>query len=384
MEKITEECTGCGTCNLICPVSAINMQSSNEGFSIPVINQNICIDCGLCKKKCPQNNAIKVFNPIAYYGISSKNTSLLNQSASGGVFSTLAYNTILNGGVVYGVRYNSCFDAIYDRIDSIDRLPSILSSKYVQAYTNQIFKSVKFDLERQKKVFFCGTPCQIAGLKSYLKQNYDNLYTADLICHGVPSPLMFKHYIKWLEIKFGNSITHYNFRDKKYGWGLSFCAKTQTKTLRNSCDVDPYYHHFLKGDCYRQCCYNCKYAKKERIADITLGDFWGIDEIIDKEKCKKGWSAVIINTPIGEKLLSENINDFNLFSTNFETIVKHNLNLIRPSAIEPNIRNKFYKDINISETWFYDNVVRDFKVPLKAKVRKYIPIIIKNLLIKIK
>ena len=225
MEKITDLCTGCRTCEQLCAHKAIQMVEDNEGFITASINQELCVDCGLCQKRCPQNTPVEKSSAKKVLAIRLKDDEMLYRSASGGAFAGIAKAWIEEGGVVVGVVYDNKWNAHHTCATTMEELLQTQSSKYVQADTRQTYSEVKKLLQEGKRVLFSGTGCQIGGLKAFLHKDYDNLLTMDLICHGVASPLLFKKYIEWLGEKSGSPILEYDFRDKKGGWGLGYKYK---------------------------------------------------------------------------------------------------------------------------------------------------------------
>lgn len=313
------KCTGCFACYNICPKKAITMEEDDLGHIYPKINKEKCINCGLCKKVCPSLNKVKYNLPKKCYASYSKNKNISKTSASGGVAYEL-YNYILNNnGVVYGVSsYLINDEIIFERITNKSNLHKLQGSKYVHAYIKDIYKKVKKDLEEEKNVLFIGTPCQIAGLKFYLNKEYDNLILVDLICHGVPSQKMLKETIK-------KKFDYVNFRGKK---GFRLNVKKGEETLINKPNYKvPYYIAFLNSSIYRDSCYECKYARNERISDLTIGDFWKLKDI--KLKVKKT-SVVLINTKKGENLIN-NIKNLELFIEPLEMAYQGNGQLNYPS-----------------------------------------------------
>lgn len=230
MNDITEKCTGCRACEQLCSQKAISMIEDDEGFMVASIDQSKCIDCGLCQKRCPQNIAIKKSVACQALAVRLKDDKLLFKSASGGAFMGIAKAWIENGGVVYGVTYDSEWNACHVGANTLNELKKIQSSKYVQANTQHSYSDIKAKLMQGKKVLFSGTACQVGGLKSFLKKDYDNLLTMDLVCHGVNSPLLFKKYIVWLEKQKNFKIKEYNFRSKLAGWALNFSEKITLKS----------------------------------------------------------------------------------------------------------------------------------------------------------
>lgn len=371
MEKITEYCTGCGACEQLCPKGAISFGLDSEGFPVPSINQSVCVDCNLCQKRCPQNTLLGKSVPEKVIAVRYKNEDILYKSASGGAFAALALAVIRSGGIVFGVVYDKDWNVVFTSAETKEELLPILSSKYVQADTIDSYREVKEQLRRGRQVLYCGTGCQIGGLKSYLHKDYENLITIDLICHGVTSPLLFRKYMSWLSEKHGSPIFEYDFRDKRGGWGLGYKYKYKYKYVYHSCNLDPYYYHFLKGDAYRECCYRCNYSTKERIGDITIGDYWGIEKEHPKFFSTKGVSVVLLNTKKGEDFFSNYSDLFYTCESTFEKAVRHNQNLQHPTlrCVE---RNTIYA--GITEKDFGElPFVKTFRPSLLSRIKDVVP-----------
>lgn len=209
-------CCGCSACLQKCPKKCIEMHEDAEGFLYPEINDDFCIDCGICYNVCPVRNQKPNCKPLAFYASQSKDETLRLQSSSGGIFSLLAEYIIRKGGIVFGARFNEKMELVHEYTETINGLAPFRGSKYVQSKIGDSFKQVEYFLKQGRMVLFSGVPCQIAALKLYLQKEYDNLLTVDVICHGVPSPGVFREYIKYLGK--GNKIININFRDKHTGW----------------------------------------------------------------------------------------------------------------------------------------------------------------------
>lgn len=373
MREITEHCTGCGTCRLLCAKKAISFVPDKEGFLQPCIDDALCIDCGLCYKKCPQNASVAKSDPYHVLALRYKDNDILWNSASGGAFIGMARYVVGCGGVVFGVGYDSEWNAHHIAVDNIEDLKVLQSSKYVQANTGDTYCDVKRLLNAGRVVLYSGTACQIAGLKAYLNRDYDNLITMDLICHGVSSPLLFKKYIEWLGNKYGGKIIFYDFRDKTGGWGLGYRAKTKTKTKTRPSTLDPYYYHFLKGDTYRECCYHCRYCTKGRVGDITIGDYWGIEHEHPKFFDVRGVSVILINTKRGERYFTECEDSFHTCKSSFEQALRKNHNLKTPTT-RPATRDRIYD--RIDEEDYFDTVLA-YPKNIKAVIKGIIPMRIK-------
>lgn len=382
MEKITEQCTGCRACEQLCARKAIQMTDDKEGFLIATINQSLCINCGMCQKWCPQNKSVSKNEAKIVLAARLKDDSSLYRSASGGAFIGIAKDWIVDGGVVVGVVYDCNWNAHHICASSLEELKQMQSSKYVQADTRNTFTEVKNLLQDGKKVLYSGTGCQIGGLKAFLRKDYNNLLTMDLICHGVASPLLFKKYIDWLGEKEGSPITEYDFRDKKSGWGLGYKYKYKNNYKYNSCSADPYFYRFLEGYTYRECCFNCSYCKPERVGDITIGDYWGIEKEHPSFFNTKGVSCILINSYKGIEAWNKYSNKYYSIVSTFPQVAQHNANLLHPTNRD-NIRDHIYEGID-TPNWFENTFVASFKVPLKIRIKNLAPMWMKVLIKKIK
>lgn len=318
------------------------------------------------------------------------------KSASGGIFAGIATEFINDGGVAVGAalifdgeRLNPCHIAV----DNLKDLQKLLGSKYVQSKTNEIFPQVKSLLEEKKNVLFSGTPCQIAALKLYLTAEYDNLFTIDLICHGVPSRQMFYDYLDYIS-KENSKVTDFVFRDKTKG--ITFVSKACFSSKGKKYDKyfqygeNAYYHNFLKGNIYRDCCYECPFARADRVSDLTIGDFWGIEkqhpELFDSARpefdTEKGISCLLQNTEKGKFLLENYGQGLSLFTSSFDKISKENQQLSSPSVPKGNreqIMNA-YKNGGYEEfhRYFVKSVGK--KQIIKNKIKKHIPLSVKKLI----
>jgi len=312
------------------------MKSDEDGYTFPEINNNLCIECGLCKKVCAFQNTPVVDNePIATYVAINKNKDVLSSSASGGIFGALASIMFEKNGVVFGCAYNDDMEPEHICVNNSTDMKKIQGSKYVQSTINTTYIEAKEYLKVGKWVLFTGTPCQIAGLKSYLGKDYDNLITADIICHGVPSADFFKGYIKHLEEKLKGKVIDFKFRDKSKGWGLmgKVIYKKDGKVLDKL--IPPitsyYYNYFLKGDIYRENCYECKYACSKREGDFTMGDYWGIEKAHPKIETKNGVSALLVNSKKGMSLIDDLTKYVALTKSTFKKAREQNGQLNKPT-----------------------------------------------------
>lgn len=371
------ECCGCGSCVQKCPKQAISMVEDEEGFLYPQINNERCINCGLCSKVCPQlkkNKKIDNEYPKAF-AMRSKNNEELSKSSSGGIFSVIADYVFENDGVVFGAAYDDELNVNHIKAESRKELEPLRSSKYVQSNIGETYKETETLLKEGRIVFFTGTPCQIAGLNSFLNKEYDNLITCDLVCHGVPSQKLFHTYIEYLSKKFNSRVIKYNFRSKeKNGWGLFSKVETEDGKIRYiNPDFDPYYSNFLESTIYRLNCYQCHYTNYNRVSNITLADYWGISGIHPSFYREEGNSLILINDKKGEQIFEKITDKIEYIQTDLEKAANHNKNLIRPSKYS-NERQKIYLGI------YEKNPEQYIKENLKVKLtgKKIIKSIIPN------
>lgn len=292
----------------ICPKTCIKMQRDNEGFLYPVVDKVNCINCGLCEKICPVINSVDVKQFPKVYAAYNKNLKVRLSSFSGGIFYALARKIVKEGGAVFGAAFNELFEVRHTYIENEGDIKELMGSKYVQSEIGNSYITAKKILQEGRKVLFSGTPCQIAGLYAYLNMDYENLITVDIICHGVPSPKVWKEYVN-LQKRRGE-IRKVNFRDKKYGWSnfsISFqfdSGETYTRTAGR----DRYMRGFLTNVFLRPSCYECVFKGEQRIADITLADFWGLENVrSDIEHDNQGISMILVNSIKAEEYLKADL-----------------------------------------------------------------------------
>lgn len=376
------DCCGCGSCVQKCPKHAISMVENEEGFLYPQINKEKCVDCGLCSKVCPQLKSLKMVGKEypKTYAMRNRNNEDLSKSSSGGIFSVIADYVFENGGVVFGAAYDDKLNVNHIKAENQQELEALRSSKYVQSNIGETYKGAEKLLKEGRIVLFTGTPCQIAGLNSYLIKEYTNLITCDLVCHGVPSQKLFHIYIEYLSRKFNSRVVKYNFRCKdKNGWGLFTKVETEDGKIRYiKPDFDPYYSNFLESTTYRLNCYQCHYTNCNRVSDITLADYWGISGIHPDFYKEEGNSLILINDKKGEQIFEKIADKIEYIQTDLEKAANHNKNLVRPSKYS-NERQKIY--IGIYEKSPEQYIKENLKVKLTWK--KIIKSIIPNKMQKI-
>lgn len=302
-------CSGCTACYNICPKSAITMVEDSEGFLYPKVDTEKCVDCGFCDKVCP----------LLHYGKSQKNTvlrayvahhrnkNIWYESSSGGAFTAITDYVYANDGVVFGAVYDSDFQIRHDKAETPKEALKFRGSKYAQSRLNDVFKEIKKGLASGRKILFSATPCQVAGLYSYLRKDYDNLFTVDLICHCVPSPKVFKDYIKYIETKYKKKIVRINMKDKTQGWPIQtprlyFDDGSSLFAVKDSYLWETIFYSYLA---IRPSCHSCRFSNLNRVGDITIGDYWGVEKYHPEYNLPQGASLVLINTPKGEKAFEE-------------------------------------------------------------------------------
>ena len=305
--KAPDECCGCTACENICPKGAITMLPDALGFLYPHIDEEKCIDCGLCMKICAfRKNYARTakFEQPLVYAARLRDDSQLARSQSGGMGYALSAEAVNHNVIIYGVGFAEHFRAVHKRIDKVGGLEELRGSKYVQSDLRGIFQQVKQDLKDGRQVLFFGTPCQVSGLTSYIGEKLsEKLFTVDLVCHGCPSPAVWNAYLLHMERTGGGKIVEARFRDKSYGWASHYetflfdSGKKKTAvTFRHL-----FYAHYI----LRPSCHNCPYTNLRRCSDLTIGDFWGWQKISNRFNDNRGVSLVLVNSEKGRAMLDE-------------------------------------------------------------------------------
>lgn len=371
-----EKCCACGVCSIVCPRKAITLKENDEGFKYPMVDKEKCVECGLCDKVCNYKNPHNFNKTHKAFAVVNKNHDLLLRSSSGGAFSAIAAEVLKTRGIVYGSRlYQNSLIVKHCRITKLEDLEYILGSKYVQSDISEILPMVKDDVLNGEFVLFSGTPCQIDALNGYLgNKNYNNLITIEVICHGVPSAKMFADYISVIEKKKNVRVVDFSFRSKRRSpWKTlrgEVCIeeKGKKKVKLLSPILSSYYNMFLRGEIFRDNCYECPYAKKERTGDITLGDYWGIEKndsiYINIEN---GVSCLLINTNKAEDFINRLQANWYLIDANYTDIAMNNKQLSEPTKRNVN-REKI---INMYAQSGYEAVEQAFIKNLGIKLYVY-------------
>lgn len=354
-----ENCTGCFACANVCSANAIKLIENEEGFLYPNIDNAKCLNCGLCYKVCPVVHPSICRLPLNIYAVRHMDDNIRINSSSGGLFTALAEHALDMGGVVFGARFNDNWDVVHDYIERKEELALFRGSKYVQSNIRESYRQAETFLKNGRMVLFSGTPCQVSGLKKYLRKEYDNLLAVDFICHGVPSPKVWQMYLKE-EIAGQDGarssstnnhiITNINFRDKSSGWKnysltLNFSKSTflgEQQSVSSSMFADnPYMNLFLADIILRKSCYQCKMKSGASNSDCTIGDYWGIDKLDSHMDDDKGHNIVIVWS---DKVEIENICDIYCVSrkNRYRDIILQNRSLVDSSKVNPNRPLFFY------------------------------------------
>lgn len=320
-------CCGCTACKAICPKKCIVMEEDSEGFLYPVVDKNKCIDCHLCEKVCPIINVNAERKPLSIYALKHKSENIRLKSSSGGAFSLLAEYVLHNNGVVFGAAFDKNWDVMHKYIENIEDLDDLRRSKYVQSKIGNTYSEALGFLKAGRIVLFTGSPCQISGLYHFLRKDYANLLTMDFVCHSVPSPKVWRKYLEenytrkgvgWKKysfqsLKFTPTIRGVNFRDKTFGWkkysfSLQLAEATaegeKIQSYRSYFYDNLYMNFFLSDTISRPSCFSCKSKSGRSGADVTIADYWWINEIHPEFDDDKGCSLVYIYSTKGEKFLA--------------------------------------------------------------------------------
>ena len=368
------ECCGCTACASSCTHNAIVMKPDRLGFLYPEIDNNKCTDCGLCQRVCAFNDnydkSLNLDSPIAY-AARHKNVLEVMTSRSGAAFIAISDHIIERGGVVYGAGYSEHFRIIHKRAITKDERDEFKGSKYVQSDLNNVFRLVKHDLKSGKIVLFSGTPCQTAGLHSFVGNNLrENLYLLDIVCHGVPSPYVWRDYLTFLENRYKSKISYVNFRDKElYGWKAH--KETFKFTTSGAEKISPVFT-FYKNIMFRHSCGVCKYTNLQRPSDLTIADFWGwekIDKHINADD--RGLSLVLCNTMKGQLLFDDVKTYMNVIPANLDDCMQPNME--HPTTVHP-MRMQFETDYSTRgfEYVFYKYGEEGWRYKLYVSIKRIV------------
>lgn len=374
-------CTGCSACANSCPKKCIQMKKDRYGFYYPRVQSSECVKCGICKKICPVSTEIKKCKDLPIgYAVISKNDKLRENSSSGGAFSELAKIIIEQNGIVYGAAYNEKFEVCHVGINNEKDLWRLQGAKYSESYLGTTFKKILADLKNEKYVLFSGTPCQVAGLKSFLKKDFEKLICVDFICHGIPSSDSWDKYIKFrLKVDKENELpVSINMRSKDTGWSkyqYSMLIRYKDEkecTIKNS---DNLFMKLFVGDYInRKSCSNCQFKGYKHISDITLGDFWGIWDIVPLMDDNKGTSVVLVQSSKGKNIWNRIVNKVTYTKVTLEEISRQNRSILVPSKANKD-RKKALRLIEIEQFEKCQDLIENrnsnWMVRLKNMIKKW-------------
>lgn len=359
-----DKCTGCAACFTACPHKAITMHFDEEGFENPVINQDACVDCGLCRSVCPviqydkrQEQRNEYNDAQVGYAARNRNYSQRLISSSGSIFPPIAEWILENNGVVVGAAYDDQFNVVHRIIDSVDDLRDIQGSKYLQCKADSTtFKRIKDELKTGRLVLYSGMACQVEGLKTFLRKEYENLYTIDLICMGIPSPIVWQKYLKaYFD---GEKIQYINFKEKSIGWN-SFCfyVKTDKREFKERGMENFYLQSMFRSWNMRPSCFQCPFKKEKRISDFTLADCWGANKLVPSIDDNKGLSSVIVHSAKGQRLWQQLSDKIDSIEISIDDIAAGNSNLIQNKP-QTGDRKLFYDVLNQNPQKAFEGLCR--------------------------
>lgn len=368
------KCCGCGACSQICPGKAITMVPDSEGFPYPSVDADKCVRCSLCERACPVLDPFESKEPLGTYAMINPDDKVRLSSSSGGVFYALADEVIRSGGVVFGACYDRKWQVIQKSADSIRDIASFMGSKYMQSDTCETFAECEKFLKAGRMVLYSGTPCLIAGLNRFLRRDYESLLTVDVICHGVPSPKVWKKYLENIAGDVCN-VMSVNMRDKHDGWAdysiaIDYCKDGNNHQYRSPFRGDRFMQAFLKDMILRPSCHNCSFKGLRSGSDISIGDFWGVDSVMPEINDGKGVSLVLINTEKGKQAM-EGL-DINASQTTFEDGVRGNSAIVRSPEPWPR-RSYFFSKLDSCED-VSELIIDSLTLPLgiKSKMKNLI------------
>lgn len=377
MIKITDKskCCGCNACANICPKNCIKMRRDEEGFLYPVICQDECVKCNLCESVCPEIN-VQAEVPFRQDGyiVQIKDENIRRESTAGGAFSVIARYTIKNGGVVFGVMMDDKFLAHHTYVESESELQKYRNSKYVQSFVgDSTFKQVKEFLNQGRVVCFSGTPCQIEGLKFFLKDDYEKLITVDVVCRAVPSQLAFEKYIEFQNKRLGSDTINVRFRDKYFGYKYStmnICNIRNNGSYHRGIESDPWLRAFFSGICNRPSCHECSFRKRYRVSDFTIWDCFCVRRFSKEMDDDKGTTRMLVHTSKGREIFDKIKEEIKYVKLNPDEIVDGVKEIFEPSKRNPK-RNEFMADLNRidAESLFEKYFPNTIKVKIKRFVR---------------
>lgn len=367
----TEQCFGCTACASVCPVKAIKMEADQEGFAYPKVEQEQCIGCNLCEKACPLNQEKAGTICINTYAMQHKNADVLRESTSGGMYTALSDAVLKEAGVVYGAAFDENLKVCHIRATTNEERDRCRGSKYVQSNLGDTFSQVQKDLFAGRKVLFFGTPCQVDGLRSFLRKEYDNLFLCDLICNGVTSPAVWKEHVAMLNKVNRSNVVQYKFRPKTWGWTIhnEMAILENGKLCHSNAYATIYRELYYSRLLHRPSCYGCRYTNLNRVSDITIADCRGIEHRDTQFDVEAGMSLVLINSAKGVRLFSEIQENILCEEIKIEEFMQPPL---KHPAQKPDHRELFWKEFRDRGYWRAVLAVRGKNYVLKHTVKQWL------------
>ena len=396
-----QDCCGCSACVQRCPKHCITLKEDGEGFLYPHVNSDECIDCGLCEKVCPELHHGERHIPLEVYAAKNKDESIRMQSSSGGIFTLLAEKVIQEGGVVFGAAFDVNWEVMHTYAETMEGLVDFRGSKYMQSRIGTAYQDAEYFLKQGRKVLFSGSPCQIKGLKLFLRKNYDNLIAVDFICHGVPSPKVWREYMKeTIARKSGkNSVLPYpipckigidtvDFRSKSTGWKKFSFALTLSETsvegvkntvlLSSVFSENPFMRAFLADLILRPSCYSCPSKSGRSGSDLTIADYWAIPQVAPEFDDDKGVSLVLVQTEKGKSFYQSLKEKTTFIVTSYQEAQGANGGFKEKTPMHPK-RSRFFTEFAQSDD-IIGLIDRTLRIPLYRKLLKKVKNGIKKML----
>ena len=300
-----DKCSACFACRNVCPKNAVDAERDPVGFLVPQINENLCVDCNLCRDVCAVETPPELTPPKCAKLFVHNDKDVLRRSTSGGAFTAISDLVLENNGAVVAAAMDETFHIRHAVAESKDERDRMRGSLYAQSDVGLLYRDVKDLLDQGRQTLFVGTPCQVGALKLYLKRPYENLALVDFLCHGTPSDSLFREHIARLERIYGRTAVNYRFRSKEFGWTAALEEiEFQNGVKKANVPVQAFNHFFYRNLSLRASCLNCQYRRPERASDLTIADFWGVEKILGR-RFPRGASLVFANSERGNKILNE-------------------------------------------------------------------------------
>ncbi len=377
----SEKCCGCGACASVCPEKCITFAADGEDFLCPSVDAKKCVGCNACERVCPMLSEPEKNTAVRAFAVINTDKEVRMKSSSGGVFGLLAEYVLAHGGAVFGAAFDKDFAVRHICALNADELPLLFGSKYVQSDTTGLFETVKQFLDSDRQVLFSGTPCQVSGLKKSLGKNYPNLLTVELVCHGVPSPAAWQKYLDFTKKKYSAEPCSVNFRSKVSGWkkfSVEILFKNG-KTMREGVADNLYMKAFLRNLSLRPSCYNCPFKGLERVSDITLADFWGVEHVCPNMDDGLGTSLVLVNSKRGLSSFEKLGSRVRVTEIDASEAVKYNSAAVK-SVARPENRDEFFRILQCCGFGkeMHRFLAEPFSVRLKKSLKKAVKSVIRK------